>query len=49
MPENAVSQLHRILHLVPHLADGELHPLADVAEKAGVPEATVLRDLQSIS
>ena len=49
MPENAATQLHRILHLVPHLADGELHPLADVAEKAGVPEATVLRDLQSIS
>jgi proteasome accessory factor C len=49
MPENAAAQLHRILHLIPHLADGELHPLADVAEKAGVPETTVLRDLQSIS
>ena len=49
MPENAAAQLHRILHLIPHLADGELHPLADVAEKAGVPEGTVLRDLQSIS
>ena len=49
MPENAAAQLHRILHLIPHLADGELHPLADVAEKAGVAEETVLRDLQSIS
>jgi proteasome accessory factor C len=49
MPENAAAQLHRILHLIPHLADGELHPLADVAEKAGVPEGTVLRDIQSIS
>jgi proteasome accessory factor C len=49
MPENAAAQLRRILHLIPQLADGELHPLADVAEKAGVPGATVLRDLQSIS
>jgi proteasome accessory factor C len=49
MPENATAQLHRILHLIPHLADGELHPLAEVAEKARVTEATVLRDLQSIS
>jgi proteasome accessory factor C len=49
MPENAAAQLHRILHLIPHLADGELHPLAEVAAKAGVPEVTVLRDLQSIS
>ena len=49
MPETAAAQLHRVLHLIPHLADGELHPLAEVAEKARVPEATVLRDLQSIS
>jgi proteasome accessory factor C len=49
MPENAAAQLHRILHLIPQLADGELHPLAQVAEKAGVAEETVLRDLQSIS
>ncbi len=49
MPETAAAQLHRILHLIPRLADGELHPLAEVAEKARVPEATVLRDLQSIS
>ena len=49
MPETASAQLHRILHLIPHLADGELHPLAEVAAKARVPEATVLRDLQSIS
>jgi proteasome accessory factor C len=49
MSENAAAQLHRILHLIPHSADGELHPLADVAAKARVPEATVLRDLQSIS
>ena len=49
MPENAAAQLHRILHLIPHLADGELHPLAEVAAKAGVSQDTVLRDLQSIS
>lgn len=49
MAETAAAQLHRILHLIPHLADGEPHPLAEVAAKARVPEATVLRDLQSIS
>jgi proteasome accessory factor C len=49
MAETAAAQLHRILHLIPHLADGESHPLAEVAAKARVPEATVLRDLQSIS
>ena len=49
MPESAAEQLRRILHLIPRLADGELHPLGEVAAKAGVPEGTVLRDLQSIS
>jgi len=49
MPETAAGQLRRILHLIPHLADGEPHPLGEVAAKAKVPEDTVLRDLQSIS
>ncbi len=49
MAETAAAQLHRILHLIPHLADGELHPLGEVAARASVPEETVLRDLQSIS
>lgn len=49
MPETAAAQLRRILHLIPHLADGELHPLGEVAAKAKVPEDTVMRDLQSIS
>ncbi len=37
MAETAAAQLHRILHLVPHLADGKLHQLSEVAAKAGVP------------
>lgn len=49
MADTAAAQLHRILHLIPHIADGHPHPLAEVAAKAGVPEDTVLRDLQSIS
>jgi len=49
MPETAAAQLRRILHLIPHLADGEPHPLGEVAARAKVPEDTVLRDLQSIS
>ncbi len=49
MADNAAAQLRRILHLIPHLADGERHPLGEVAAKANVPAGTVLRDLQSIS
>jgi proteasome accessory factor C len=49
MADTAAAQLHRILHLIPHLADGESHPLEEVARRARVPEAVILRDLQSIS
>src|SRR5688572_11703610 len=49
MAESAAAQLRRVLHLIPHLADGEPHPLREVARKANVAEETVLRDLQSIS
>ena len=42
MPESAAAQLHRILHLIPHLADGELHPLAEVAAKAREAAAHVV-------
>jgi proteasome accessory factor C len=46
---NAAEQLRRILHLIPRLADGEPHPLDEVARLAGVDRAVVLRDIESIS
>ncbi len=45
----AADQLRRILHLIPHLADGEPHSLDSVAQNVGVDRADVLRDIQSIS
>lgn len=49
MSDTAAAQLRRVLHLIPRLADGEEHPLADVAAAAGVEPDQVLRDLASIS
>lgn len=49
MTDTAAGQLARILHLIPRLADGEAHDLAEVARSAGVERAVVLRDIQSIS
>ncbi|GLC27759.1 helix-turn-helix transcriptional regulator [Roseisolibacter agri] len=48
-PDTAAAQLRRILDLVPHVADGEPHPIAELAQHAGVDERTRLRDLQSLS
>jgi proteasome accessory factor C len=45
----AAAQLRRILQLIPTLADGETHPIKDVARKAGVDRATLLKDIESIS
>ena len=45
----AHEQLRRILHLIPTLADGETHPIAEVARDAGVDRATLLQDIESIS
>lgn len=45
----AHQQLRRILHLIPHLADGEPHSLDAVARAAGVDREVVLRDIESIS
>lgn len=46
---NASAQLRRILHLIPTLSDGESHGIDEVAKKAGVDRATVLKDIESIS
>jgi proteasome accessory factor C len=46
---NATDQLRRILHLIPTLADGEAHPVAEVARRAGVDRAVLFQDIESIS
>lgn len=45
----AAAQLRRILHLIPALADGEAHPIDEVARKAGVERPVLLKDIESIS
>jgi proteasome accessory factor C len=47
--DTAAEQLRRVLHLIPRLADGEEHALADVAAAIGVEPDQVLGDLASIS
>jgi len=45
----AAEQLKRILTLIPHLADGEEHPIEEVAELAGVDRQRLVADLTSVS
>jgi predicted DNA-binding transcriptional regulator YafY len=47
--DTAAAQLRRILHLIPQLGDGEPHPIAEVAARAGVDRALLLRDLRTLS
>ncbi len=49
MSSTAAAQLRRVLALIPRLADGEDHSVADVAAQAGTTTAALLRDLQAIS
>ena len=48
MSETAAEQLRRILHLLPHVADGEEHALEEVAALAGTSPDTLLSDLTSL-
>ena len=49
MSATAAAQLRRILDLIPRLADGEEHRIADVAHATGADAADILRDLESVS
>jgi proteasome accessory factor C len=49
MVDSAAGQLRRILHLIPHLADGEPHSFDEVASRAGIDRAAILGDIESIS
>lgn len=46
--KGAAAQLRRILHLVPQIADGEEHSLADVAQRIGTTTEVLQRDLYSL-
>ena len=43
MTDTAAAQLRRILHLIPQLGDGEPHPIAEIAQRAGVDREVLLR------
>jgi proteasome accessory factor C len=45
----ASAQLQRVLALIPVIADGEEHAVAEVAASLGVDASTVLRDLESFA
>src|SRR6476659_6311848 len=49
MTDTAAAQLKRVLQLIPALADGEEHTLAEVARAAHTRPDELLRDLESIS
>lgn len=49
MTDTASAQLKRILHLIPRLADGKDHTLAEVAAAAETAPSELLRDLDSLS
>ena len=49
MSAPAAEQLKRILTLIPHLADGKEHPIAEIAKLAGVDRTRLVADLTSVS
>jgi predicted DNA-binding transcriptional regulator YafY len=49
MTDTAAAQLRRILHLIPHLGDGEPHPIAEIVQRAGVDREVLVRDIRTIS
>jgi len=48
MSDSAAAQLRRILHVIPRLADGEEHPLAESAAYVGTNAPSLLKDLEAL-
>lgn len=46
--ESAAAQLRRLLQLIPELADGDAHAIAEVARRADVSPATLISDLNAL-
>jgi proteasome accessory factor C len=49
MSETAAAQLRRLLHVIPRIADGQNHPIAEVAELADADIDSLLSDLESLA
>ena len=49
MTETAAAQLRRLLHVIPRIADGEDHPLDEVAALANADMRVLLADLESLA
>lgn len=49
MSSPAADQLRRILHVIPHLADGEEHSLDEIASLVGIDRSRLVGDLTSVS
>lgn len=49
MSDTAAAQLRRILNLMPEVADGEPHPIDDVAFRLGISRDVLFSDLVSIT
>ena len=49
MSGDAAAQLRRLLGVIPRLADGESHPIAEVARSAGTTAKELLKDLHAIA
>ena len=49
MTGTAADQLRRLLDLVPRMADGESHPIRDLAAAIGTDEKTLVQDLGSLA
>lgn len=49
MSSPAADQLRRILHVIPHLADGEEHSLDEIAALVGIDRSRLVADLTSVS
>jgi predicted DNA-binding transcriptional regulator YafY len=47
--EQAATQLRRLLSTIPRLADGDAHPIAEVAKRAGTTPQLLLKDLHAVS
>src|SRR4030095_16737966 len=48
MSETAAARLRRILLLIPHLADGNDHAVADLARALGIDRDTLVRDIETL-
>jgi proteasome accessory factor C len=47
--ENAAAQLRRILSVIPQIADGEEHSIAELASRVGLDKETLLGDLRALA